>query len=285
MKNKKKIAALIIWYNPLIKYLENIKSLSENVDKIFIVDNSEERPIKLIEKLSKDEKINYHFFGNNRGIGYALNFGIKKAMNEDFEYILTLDQDSIINKLSLNHLIKILEENKNCAFSCPFIINKYFTKKPQVGKQYDVNVAMTSGSLLNLNIHRKIGDFNNDFFIDYVDTDYCLRVKEKGFRIILTEDAQLFHNEANIKEIRLFGSKFYPYNHAPFRFYYKTRNLLYMRSKYLPKNYKMIKREEKVFLKTLLKALLFEKNRIQKLRMALKGVNDYRKRIIGRAEF
>ena len=68
-----------------------------------------------------------------------------------------------------------------------------------------------------------MGGFNDNYFIDYVDVEYCLRLNVEGYKIIQVNAARLYHNEANLEIKRIVGKTIYPYNHNPIRFYYKIK--------------------------------------------------------------
>ena len=53
---------------------------------------------------------------------------------------------------------------------------------------------MTSGSFLNLKVYKEAGPFVDKLFIDYVDFEYCLRLKKKGFKIYKLNNTYMQHN-------------------------------------------------------------------------------------------
>ena len=92
---------------------------------------------------------------------------------------------------------------------------------------------MTSGNLLNLDIFNKIGPFREDFFIDYVDNEYCLKLNTYGYRIIQIKDAFLHHNLGYQNKHSYFGLKnTTTINYDPIRRYYSTKNRLKTRKLY-----------------------------------------------------
>ena len=62
------------------------------------------------------------------------------------------------------------------------------------------------------------------FFIDYIDTDYCLRVSRSRRTVAVAGDAMLHHRLGARKKHGLLGREFRSMNHAPFRHYYMARN-------------------------------------------------------------
>ena len=282
--NKDLIAGVVIIYNPGEDLTRNILSYSGQVNKLLIFDNTEGETSSTIEKIKTIDNAIYFAENRNLGVGYALNFAANYALNSGYSYLLTMDQDSIAQKDFVEHLFSAFSEMDNTALAAPFFRNKYHTKSPPDEKFSDIFSTMTSGNLLNLRIWKETGKFREDYFIDYIDIEYCFRLRKKGYLITQVNSAILDHNEANICKKRFLGRKVYPYNNASIRFYYKTRNYFYLRREYSGSFGNEIKIENKFFLKNIIKMLIFEKERVNKIRMVIRGYLDFRKNIIGRFE-
>lgn len=84
----------------------------------------------------------------------------------------------------------------------------------------------------NLGIYEQAGPFRDDFFIDYVDTEYCLRVKRRGFHIIVACNAHLQHKLGNQKKFKVGPLEMRPTFHSPVRWYYISRNRIPMIREY-----------------------------------------------------
>ncbi len=85
------IAAVVIWFNPSLEFLENIKSYSKHVQKIIIVDNSDIDNSILLEEVPD---IDYIPCLKNIGVASALNVGYERALASGAEWVLSMDQDS-----------------------------------------------------------------------------------------------------------------------------------------------------------------------------------------------
>ena len=278
-----KIAAVVVLYNPMNNVVDNIHSYSSQVQKVIIVDNSD-------NELSNDIKNhflyeNYIYIKNetNKGIGYSLNIAAEMSMNMGYEYLLTMDQDSRCSDGMISKLAECFKTDKSVAICSPFHKNKFNTKNPSETKFENVFDVMTSGNLLSLSAYKIVGKFNEDYFIDYVDVEYCMRINLKELHIIRSNATLMEHNEGDIKEKKLFYKMLYPYNHSVTRFYYKTRNRLYLKKEF----YKLFpeyfnKREIKMYRNTILKAILFEKRKLRKLVMIYRGFIDYKRNYKGK---
>jgi rhamnosyltransferase len=271
-----KIAGAVVLYNPNINVVDNITSYITQIDILYVLDNSEKINNRVVVELKKNKNVKYIDNNGNLGIGVALNIAAKLAINEKYKYLLTMDQDSsaapdMIESMNLTDSII-----KNVGIISPVHVNKFNTQKNNdtvITEKFDV---MASGNLVNLDAFTKVGGFNEEFFIDYVDVEFCLKMKLNDYKIIQVNSSKLFHEEANITKVKFFGKIFYPYNHSVVRLYYKTRNRLYLRKKYLKlfKEY-FIERESKMYWNTIFKIILFEKNKIKKIGMVGKGFCDY----------
>jgi rhamnosyltransferase len=92
----------------------------------------------------------------------------------------------------------------------------------------DVSMVMTSGSLIELACWRAFGGFDERLFIDYVDTDFCLRCRTAGRLIAVSAAARLDHQLGRREQRKFLGLAFYPTNHPPIRHYYIARNRVLM---------------------------------------------------------
>jgi rhamnosyltransferase len=133
--------------------------------------------------------------------------------------------------------------------------------------------VISSGSLIPLRIFDLIGFFNEDIFIYYVDTDFCMRVTRHGLRVYLCTDAVMLHREG-LKSYRRFLWWETPYTHyGRIARYYLTRNLVYMLSNHsLPPGYALgLLRSN---WEDHMKILLFDAQRFRILWFSLRGLID-----------
>ena len=138
---------------------------------------------------------------------------------------------------------------------------------------------MTSGSLLRLAAYEKAGPFRDEFFIDFVDIEYCLRLHASGYRVIQAEQACLEHHV---------GTRIGPggwlsvTTHSPLRKYYKTRNRLRVWQEYGRLFPGYVWRDRSRFLLEFIRLLLFEPEKKAKLGMMWRGIHDYRRGRFGK---
>lgn len=87
---------------------------------------------------------------------------------------------------------------------------------------------ISSGMLTTIDVLKDIGGYDERLFIDYVDTDWCLKAQSKGYTLYVIPSIQMQH-AIGAKSIRVFGR--YLSVHSPTRRYYMLRNSLFMSRK------------------------------------------------------
>lgn len=270
-----KIAGVVTLYYPIEKYLKNIDLYLDELDKLYIIDNTPNSSIN--QEILNNKKIEYLSF-DNIGVAKALNLGAKKAQDAHYKWLLTLDQDTKITGKIIKEMKKVIqnEVSEDIGIVTPWHKTKLRVEKPKVRIDYPQDV-MTSGNMLNLNIWKKIGKFNEDFFIDGIDIEYGLRLKKNGYKIMRLNYLEIEHDLGDIFYV---GNKLCT-NHSGLRRYYMNRNYHYIYDlyhetdpefcKFLISNYK-----------TMIKVLLFEKNKISKIYGFILGYIHYKKGIKGK---
>ncbi len=274
----KKVAGVVSLYNPTLEVIDNIATYIDQIHLLYVLDNSNNINYAVVEKLSKNRKIKYINNSQNLGIAKVLNIAADFAINNGYKYLLTMDQDSKATLNMVKNLLEAAQTQENIGIISPLHSNKYNTHLRFTEPFEKVTAVKTSGNILFLDAYMKTGKFNEDLFIDYVDIEYCYRLTQCNYNIIRVNSVILEHNEADMSERVFLGKKYYPYNHKDFRFYYKTRNMLYMRRKFANFSKQLLIS----YLRIVAKVILFEKKRLRKIRMILLGVNDFLKGKMGR---
>ncbi len=287
-----KICGVVVLYNPDSKVIDNIKSYIKSLDKLFIVDNS---PVPNDNKENfKDKKMEYISNDGNKGIANALNVGAKEAIKLKADWLLTMDQDSSFQEGALEKMISFLKELKDNQIMSEVLGLTYdklgvlsALQRTELnnndkleGLDYPL-VVMTSGNLINLDIYKEIDGFKDWFFIDAVDFEYCLNIKKNGYEVVQMNTAELKHNLGNISKKTILGKKLFVTNHSATRRYYITRNRHYLYDLYHEDFLEYCALELNRTKHELLKIILFENHKIDKMKAMYKGYRDYKKGITG----
>jgi rhamnosyltransferase len=161
----------------------------------------------------------------NLGIARALNLGVERARASGFAWVLLLDQDSDLHEGMLSSLIEA-----RAAYPDPArvaVIGAGFgetTRSAPEAPWQEVESVITSGSLIPLAVHAVVGAFRDEFFIDYVDSEYCFRARAQGYRVLRTTQSLMSHTIGAPTRHDLLGRLKWTTNHSPDRRYYIARN-------------------------------------------------------------
>lgn len=275
-KSKNKICSVTIWYNANSSMWKNIKSYLPQVDCCIIVDNSVANNKNLVKK---SKKVIYIPNEKNLGIATALNQGCEKAKAMGYKWVMTMDQDSSFVEAQLKkyffRIDKISQKDRKAVCFSP----NY--NRPVKNQELLVRSVITSGNVISLSAWEKAGKFDDKLFINEVDTIFCYQLAKRGYNIYQIDDARMNHNMFDkYFHIKLFGKDYnIRQNDSPTAKYYITRNS-FEKNRLFPK----ITENRFFLIKLLIKIIFFEYQKIEKLKMILRGYRDYKNRKFGKIE-
>ncbi len=224
-----KVLAVVVLYFPERNVVQFVNSILEAVDKVLVVDNSEPPTRGLVEAFQADPRVEYLASTRNEGVAYALNKGLRRAMSENFDWLLTLDQDSTFPE---RHLHDLLEVAKGSGLEVGMVVPAVNPDKEAVDRIEIVRFGITSGALLRVEAGSRTGMFEEKLFIDSVDNEYCLRLRKTGYRIVRANHCTLQHEMGNLVRTSFLGIQVKFVSRPSWRSYYFTRNLLHTMFKY-----------------------------------------------------
>lgn len=195
------VCAGIVTCDPDVERLgENIAALYPQVDGLIVFDNASKN-IAHIEKLLEGfAKIALIKSPVNAGMAKALNVLCQQAAETPpcgigAAHLLAMDQDSVADPRMVEKLLEHVDDEVGIV--APFIQNRGIPDASFAAVQqdaHDVVRAITSGSLVNLKAHRSVGGHDERMFVDWVDIEFCLRLREAGYRIVVVPGARLLHD-------------------------------------------------------------------------------------------
>lgn len=235
------VAAVITAFNPDSALITVCTSVMDQVDVVVVVDDGSPEP---------DEEI----FGRcaalgavvvrqdrNLGIGAALNAGILAARAHPSSTpdtaILTLDQDSSVPQGYVAALTRALGTAVRAGVRVAMVGPAQATgvRSARAGGHGDVVFSrepIQSGLLIPAETLEEVGLFDDELFIDGVDTEYFLRAEARGRRAIVADDATLEHQLGRRHVVRLLGREIPVVHAATFRYYYIARNRIILLRRY-----------------------------------------------------
>jgi len=270
------------------------------IPKVFIIVlhyknwNDTNRCLKSLEKLDyKNFEIKVvDNDKNNRGFAGGNNVGIKEGLKKKADYILLLNNDTVVHPDFLKKVITVGEKNKEFGILGPVIykhnsdqihfaggkLNWLYTKgihnQKIINQQpYEIDYITGACLLIKREVVEKVGLMPEGYFLYLEDVDWCLQAQKVGYKCVLVPNSKIWHKVSSTTNPESFSYIYYHFRnglllakrHAP----YFTKILAYLWSwgmilKQLPK--------------------LFIPSKRKWARAILAGINDFYKQKFGKYE-
>ena len=262
------LCAVVIWYNPSVlenngDAVANIQSYAAMMKRVFIVDNSSIDNSRLATEIP-----NARYVANleNVGIAKALNQGCKMAMEEGFDWCMTMDQDSRWDREQLSIFVNkisdfMFKDSLYVSFAPdsdqPVILSyAALLKRKVLGHHYkekrvspknmveEAETVITSGNIIKLFVWQELGRFLEPSFIDEVDIEFCFRLRKTGYKLLRLREVHMHHTLGSSKRTILPKIT----KHSGKRLYFIVRNRLIMMKLY-PEYTSNYKNDLKIYFK------------------------------------
>lgn len=230
-----RVLAGIVLYNPEADRLrDNIEAIRTQVDYVLLIDNGSNNKtytefIKGYDNLAIITNV------KNQGIAYALNQICGYAHTHDFNWVLTLDQDSVATPGMVDTYKSIVDDTIG-ILGC-WIHDRGYQIDESWGIEhgtFETDWVITSAAFTNVKAWKDCGGFDNDMFIEWVDWDICEAMRKAGYKIMKTYKTKLVHELGhNTRLVMVRHHQMQVMNHKPLRYYYSVRNRIYMSKKYI----------------------------------------------------
>lgn len=249
------VVAVVVTYQPDLNQLKRqLDALLAQVHAVVIVDNASH--CDRLAWMEANAMMGYVLIrlDSNYGIARAQNIGIDWARNQLATHVLLMDQDSKPASDMVPTLLQALlqhpqagavgpwyEDSRRGTVSSPFVrIQGLRRRRLHCSTAQEVLLVdhlIASGCLIPMPVLDQVGAMREDFFIDFVDVQWCLRARHAGYPVYGVCAARLEHRLGD-NPVRFFGRE-YP-SHAPERHYFHVRNaLLTYREPWVPLNWKL----------------------------------------------
>jgi len=220
--------------------LRSLANINYKNHRTLVIDNaSTDNSIELIKRDFPDTEI----IRNDQNFGYAggNNVGITIGLNNSFDYILLLNNDTVVDANFLEPLVKAMEAAPNISASQPKI---FYHGEPNIlwctGASFDrdaldftldnnktidcgdsferiteIEICVGAAILLRSSVIREVGVLDRDFYLMHEESDWCFRARKKGYSCIVVPKSKIWHKvSASLGEA------------SPLMTYFSTRNLL-----------------------------------------------------------
>lgn len=280
------ICAGIITYNPTLTDVSTcLEALCNQVERVIIVDNASKNVKSLQEVVSKYTNVTLVKNSQNVGFAKALTQVFEWAKSQGFNWVLTLNDDSVVPSNMISEYKKILEnqgslvnqknaKNSKIAIVCSLLKNRL--DGTILHSKCHEDECITSGSLTSVEAWEKIGGFDEWLEIDGVDFDFSRRLVRAGWKIVECQNVIMEHQIGKARSINLIIKHPIVWNHNANRKYYIARNMQVV--DYKMGTYSYVKSLRAV-VRDMIFVALWEKNKFAKIRAMIRGFKDGQQKI------
>lgn len=281
-----RICSGIITYNPTLTDVSTcLEALCNQVERVIIVDNASKNVKSLQEVVSKYANVTLVKNSQNIGFAKALTQVFEWAKSQGFNWVLTLNDDSVVPSNMISEYKKILEnqgslvnqknaKNSKIAIVCSLLKNRL--DGTILHSKCHEDECITSGSLTSVEAWAKIGGFDEWLEIDGVDFDFSRRLARAGWKIVECQNVIMEHQIGKARSINLIIKHPIVWNHNANRKYYIARNMQVVDYKMGTYSYA---KSLRAVVRDMIFVALWEKNKFAKIRAMIRGFKDGQKKI------
>ena len=216
-----RFAAATTLYDPKDSYIDNLMTNAEAFELLLVFDNSADNAA-YVERIRARENILYHWDGVNHGLPEVFNRALAECRERGFDFLCTLDQDSVMGTDTVARIEAFLTQRDVTDIAAVGTCRgRQYSEDAGDDPSVGVDWLICSGTFLNLRALERLGmTYDEAYFVDRFDEDFCLRLKKAGLRILMLRNAYMAHS---LGEGR---------NYSPLRNYYVFRNRFYFNRKH-----------------------------------------------------
>ncbi len=275
-------AIVVAYYPDTLRLKLMIENLIGQGMCVVVVNNTPE------SKLDIDQSDFCFVINNfyNSGMAVAQNLGIQKSLDSNASYICFFDQDSVIPDDYLDKMLTYSGGNIGRCMLAPVIFDeatqkqlpshvlgfmnlscdKYSDEKKELTP---VDIVISSGMFIPSDVFHEVGMMDDDYFIDFVDIDFCYRLKKSKIPIYIVNSVCMNHS---IGTGQVGKSLLLTTMHSPVRTYYKTRNAFILIRKMGVDLFSLHQLASAIYHGFL--SVVYSDNKIEYFRFYMKGIFD-----------
>lgn len=219
-----KVSIIIVNWNGLkdtVECLESLKNITYPNYEVIVVDNGSEQNDAEVLRAKWGGYIYVIENDKNYGFPEGANIGIRHALEaSNPDYILLLNNDTVVDREFLTELVKIAESDEKIGIVGPKVCNYYIRNKidaaggmvnwllgfgedigegktdvGQFNQLKEVDYVSGSVLLIKSGVIKEIGLLDGGFFLYNEDADWCLRARKGGYKILYTPMTTVFHKQ------------------------------------------------------------------------------------------
>ncbi len=217
MTSSPKVTACIVTWNGkdlLKRLLVSLDSVEWPDLHVIVVDNaSNDGTSNMME--SEYPGVEYIYLERNLGYSAAINRGIESSIARDDDYIWVFNNDVVVTPDSLKKLVELMESDPCLGVAGPLVLDyrtgavahagyriSMWTGRMrelsplESGEPYEVDSAFGCSNLIRTEVIKQVGEFDPAYNVYFDETDFNVRVRQKGWKVAMLPVAEVYHEES-----------------------------------------------------------------------------------------
>jgi GT2 family glycosyltransferase len=246
-----KLALVIVSYNSyddIVKLLSTIKTQERKPDHIIIVDNASPNGDGVrLQELSKEGEFDCICAERNGGFAYACNIGMSMASELGATHIWLINPDATLPDARYLEKVERAFDTSDYDMIGTYVVNRdsqeiefwwadiwLWTLYPSIRQRWlpystiipsdqvvETDYATGSSLFFSLALYDDIGALDESYFMYFEETDYCLRAREKWYKIGITSDTYIDHaTSSSVGRMSWFYVRYMIVNYARFAWHH-----------------------------------------------------------------
>jgi rhamnosyltransferase len=285
-----KHGVVVVLFQATAAHLQNVFHLKKLSPSVVAVDNSTAADMTMHTAL-RSSGIDVIWNRNDGGIAGAFNRGFDALIQQDCNTVFLFDQDSQVDQQYFASMLracadidsglymlgpKVFDVNVKRYLPAHNVQRFSFAPVPVDTTDHGVlrcSCLISSGTVLSAATYQRLGPFDEGYFIDQVDTEYCFRANCSNVPIYINTSVTLQHELSKRAERKFLGRSVTQWNMPPARQYYSARNCLLITRMYGIR-FPLMALINIITLQQIISILFFEQRKSQKVLSLVAGLFD-----------
>lgn len=229
-----KVVVAFTTYNPERAFKDHLEVAASECEHVLVVDDGSDRAFDGFEGSGWiPAGVRVMRKRQNAGIADSVNRALRYSMQLNAEYLIFFDQDTVVCPGLIFRIVESAlsyRSSSQVPFGClgaGVIHGRGYVSEDTSGI-FPVPEVIQAGTVFSVEALHSIGGANSALIIDAVDTDMCLRLRERGYNVVVDSAISIFHPVGSGHSVDLFGHSVLVTNHSCLRRYYMTRNRVFI---------------------------------------------------------
>lgn len=269
------------------EYVKAFNTYTNNADYIYIYNVTNADLSKFYDSIKRYQNVEYV---NCTDLGEVANYQrmMDQAVNVGADYNVMIELGYYYEDEAFTNIKKYIYEHQDSSIAIYTPLPLYgcqMHERKTENTRYIMGGCHLVGTFVNVNIYKELKGFKLEYYQAMFDYEYCIRIRLKGYKILLFNNDVLRNTNYRIVERKILFTTLSTYDKDPLDIYYEYRNRLYLWDEYKDIDPYYVKIDKKMAADERHEMKWRDKGYRDKLAMFEKAKEDYKKGLLGKITY